>query len=83
MTCRAAPRSMIRERSFSLESRAGVGGIFTGNGGAVTTIVDLAGPFSGLGSAPAINNMGQVAFLGTTDSAQRGFSRAPIPSPTR
>lgn len=46
----------------------GIAGIYTGDGGATTTIVDSSGPFAGFGNFPAINNQGQVAFLGIPDS---------------
>src|SRR5262249_58324216 len=50
---------------------AGGQGVFTGNGGPLTTIVDTNqgfgsfGLFSGFGGRPSINDAGTVAFTGT------------------
>lgn len=47
-------------------------GIFTGSGGATTTVVDLSGPFSTV-QTPAINNNGDVAFEAVLDAGGGGI----------
>lgn len=48
------------------------GGIYTGNGGAITTVVDSSGPFHTF-RRPAINSLGGVAFLAITDDGAFGL----------
>jgi hypothetical protein len=48
----------------------GEGGIYTSNGGGVTTIVDGTGSMNVLGGAPSINNAGTVAFRAEYDSSK-------------
>ena len=61
----------------------GVQGVFTGSGGALTTVADRSGPFSdfNLGSdiAPAINDMGTVAFRARLDDGGVGIFTGPDP----
>src|SRR5262245_21322203 len=59
-----------------LDAGAGAGGIFTGDGGLITTIADSAGPFVGIGSLgqyPSISARGTVVFLGDLDTGPRGI----------
>ena len=55
----------------------GVFGIYSGNGGALTTIADLSGPFSYLGDfnslQPSINVSGMVAFTAGLDAGGGGL----------
>lgn len=52
-----------RTVAFFAELSAGGEGIFTGSGGAITTIADTdSGPFAGFGPVPTINASGTVAF---------------------
>lgn len=55
-------------------------GIFTGSGGAITTIADTTGPFSSFrfpeafySSMPSINNAGTVAFNALLDDGSEGI----------
>ena len=54
----------------------GVFGIYKGNGGLLTTIADLSGPFSSLGDfdflQPSINASGIVAFGAALDAGGGG-----------
>lgn len=52
------------------------GGIFVGNGAAVTKIAPGAGPFNSIDSRPAINDSGQVAFNAFDASGQPLLYRA-------
>jgi hypothetical protein len=47
-------------------------GIFTGNGGSLTTIADSSGVFKTFGNL-AINNSGEVAFFGSLDEEGSGI----------
>jgi hypothetical protein len=52
----------------------GVGpGIFSGNGGPITTIADTSGKFGGFFFEPAINDNGTVAFHATLDTGVEGI----------
>ena len=55
----------------------GTFGIYSGNGGPLTTIADAAGPFSSFGDfysgQPSINDSGTVAFLGSLDAGGFGI----------
>jgi hypothetical protein len=53
--------------------RAGVAGIYSGNGGPITTIADTAGSFSDVGSSASINDGGLVAFAATLDTGVKGI----------
>jgi hypothetical protein len=53
--------------------RAGVHGIYTGNGGPVATIADTTGLFSGVGFAASINDGGVVAFSAALDAGGAGI----------
>jgi len=50
--------------AFSASLDTGESGIFTGSGGATTTIVDTSGPSIGFGGY-SLNNSGTVAFIST------------------
>ena len=54
--------------AFKASLDTGPYGIFTGNGGTPTTVVDTSGPFLNYGDV-AINNLGQIAFEGKLDAA--------------
>lgn len=47
-------------------------GIFTGNGGPLTTIVDASGPYNSFGP-PSLNNAGKVAFNGQQRGVGNGI----------
>jgi hypothetical protein len=60
--------------------KSGVKGIFTGDGGAVTTVADDSGPFDAFDvpgtitfSAPAINDAGLVVFQAGLDAGGQGI----------
>lgn len=50
----------------------GSSGIFTGSGGAITTIADTSGPFNSFRALPDINNVGTVVFGAKLDSGGEG-----------
>jgi hypothetical protein len=59
------------ETSFFDENGQFVTAIVTGNGGALTTVVDTNGPFGFFGfRPPSLNNNGDVAFVGIPDDFQ-------------
>ncbi len=61
--------------SANIDPNAGGGhGIFSGNGGPVTTIADNSGVFSGIGHDPAVNEAGTVAVNAGLDTGQLGIS---------
>lgn len=62
---------------------SGETGIFRGNGGTPTTIVDSSGPFSGFGLDPSINALDQVAFIGLLDAGGYGIYDGPNPVTNR
>ena len=59
--------------SFSALQFGGPSGIFSGDGGAISTVVDTSGIFSGFGAGPAINDSGDVAFLASLDAGGEGI----------
>jgi len=70
--------------AFLVNLDAGGAGIFIGNGGATTTIVDTSGPFLfffsfGGGQAPgfSLNNSGAVAFSAALDTGGFGIFTGP------
>ena len=66
--------------AFIAQTDAGPYGIYTGNGGTVTTVVDDSGPMTGF-TRVAINNNGQVVFLGKIDGdiSKEGIFIGPDP----
>jgi hypothetical protein len=61
------------------EDPASLQGLFTGNGGPVTTVADSRGPYRSFGS-PALNNHGVVAFVAVLDSEGVGLFTGPDPA---
>lgn len=59
---------------------SGQTGIFRGNGGTPTTIVDSTGPFASFGMDPSINASDFVVFVGTLDAGGYGIYNGPNPS---
>jgi hypothetical protein len=58
--------------AFAAQRRGGGQGVYTGDGGAVTTLYDSAGDFQFF-SAPTINAAGRAAFYAALDSGARGI----------
>jgi hypothetical protein len=54
-------------------ARDGVHGIYTGSGGAITTIADMSGPYNGVSYSASINDAGVVAFAGGLDTGGQGI----------
>jgi len=67
-------RTYVKNRGATVEEKLGAErqGIFTGSGGATTTIADLGGPFTSFGP-PAINDSGTVAFQAGLKAGGQGI----------
>ncbi|ODS30298.1 MAG: PEP-CTERM motif protein [Candidatus Scalindua rubra] len=59
--------------AFWADLDAGGSGIFTGNGGSLTTIADTSGSLSGFNGTPSINDSGTVAFWAALDAGGEGI----------
>jgi hypothetical protein len=61
--------------SFQVDFATSGGGIFRGNGGALTTIATTSEGFTSFGTfaSPTINDAGAVAFLGQSSSTRSGI----------
>lgn len=59
--------------AFYAELDGGGNGIFSYNGGVITTIADTSGPFSNIGLGPVINANGTIAFTAELDSGDQGI----------
>lgn len=58
-----------------------VQGIYTGDGGPLTLVADTNGPFAQFTlSDPAINNLGDVAFIANLDAGGKGIFIGPDPA---
>jgi hypothetical protein len=59
--------------AFRAETRSGDNGIFTGSPGAILTIADTTGPFSGFQGLPVITGRGGVVFLADLKEGGQGL----------
>ena len=62
--------------------------LVTGNGGPLTVVADVNGPFASFNQSfgltpPALNNNGDIAFLADLDSGGSGIGDLPRPGPCR